>query len=279
MLGPSFHAIVNLVDHAVPGPVRQFLKRKYPALVHSIYHEIARRTDDTPVVVRVQGGPLTGRQLCCSLRHQRSCYLGNFEPAKEKILAEFLEPGQIVFDVGGHIGYFSLVAATRVRPSGTVVAFEPAPVNGPQFEQNLALNPDLAAVVRLEKCAVSDVCGMVGFERGDNSYIGRLGSAGSASVVEVPSMTLDEYCERSGLTPDFVKIDAEGAEPRIFDGMRRLLSDKRPPFLVEIHDARCYDAMIGVLDRYRYVGRQIDHESTFSKRPAFVGSEYLAVPD
>jgi len=279
MLGPSMHAVINLVDRAVPRSVRQFLKRNHPAFVESIYRELTIRTSDQPVDVRVQGGPLAGRQFSCSLRHQRSCYLGNFEPAKEQALAEFLKPGNVLFDVGGHIGYFSLIAATIVRPSGVVVAFEPAPVNIPQFERNLSLNPDLAAVVRLEKRAVSDVSGIVAFERGDNSYVGHIASGGGPSIVEVPSTTLDEYHAASGLTPDFVKIDAEGAEIRIFEGMSRLLAEVRPPLLVEIHDRDCYDALIGMLDRHRYVARQIGVNGTFTKRPAFAPEvDYLAVP-
>lgn len=279
MLGPSMHAVINLVDRAVPGPVRQFLKRNHPGFVDSIYRELTRRTSDAPVDVKVQSGPLAGRQFCCSLRHQRSCYLGNFEPAKEQALAEFLRPGNVLFDVGGHIGYFSLIAASIVRPSGVVVAFEPAPVNIPQFERNLALNPDLAAIVRLEKRAVSDVSGIVAFEGGDNSYVGHLASDTSTSIVEVPSTTIDEYRAMSGLTPDFVKIDAEGAEIRIFEGMSRTLAEVRPPLLVEIHDRDCYDALIRMLDRYHYVARKVDDTGSFTKRPAFIPEvDYLAVP-
>jgi FkbM family methyltransferase len=279
MLGPSLHAVINLLDRAVPGPVRQFLKRNHPALVNSIYHELTLRTSDTPVDVRVQGGALGGRQFCCSLRHQRSCYLGNFEPAKEQVLRDFLKPGQVLFDVGGHIGYFSLIAATLVRPAGLVVAFEPAPVNVPQFERNLALNPDLAANVRLEKRAVSDVSGVVAFEHGDNSYIGRLAPGASTSSVEVSSTTLDDYHASSGLTPDFVKIDAEGAEIRIFAGMSRLLTKARPPFMVEIHARDNYDALIGVLDRYRYVARNVEDAGPFTTHPPFAQMvDYLAVP-
>ena len=275
----SFHSFVNFVDRSLPAAVKRQIKKATPGLVDGFYRQITRFTPDRAVEVRIQGGRLGGRRFVCSLRHQRSCYLGNFEPQKEAVLANYLAPGQVFYDVGGHIGYFSLIAATLVQPGGTVVAFEPAPGNALQFRQNLELNPDLASIVRLEQTAVADQAGVAAFDRGSNSYVGHLAPAPQSTSVDVRTMTLDGFATAHAVWPDFVKIDAEGAESLIFRGMAQVFARSRPIVLVEIHDACSYDDFLATLERHSYMSRRLDGDERFSTHPDFVAeAEYLAVP-
>lgn len=278
MLERSLHLFVNFLDRSLPTGLKRRIKQASPRLVDRFYREITRFTPDRVVDVRIQGGRLAGRRFFCSLRHQRSCFLGNFEPQKEAVLVEYLAPGKVLFDVGGHIGYFSFIAATLVQPKGTVAAFEPSPSNAAQFAQNLAANPDLASVIRLEQTAVADAVGVASFDRGGNSYVGHLVSGPAATGLDVTTTTLDTFAHTNALWPDFVKIDAEGAESLIFRGMADILSRARPVILVEIHDAGSYDDFIALLTRYGYLGRRLDGGREFSTHPDYVAeAEYLAV--
>ncbi|HEV2389561.1 MAG TPA: FkbM family methyltransferase, partial [Nitrososphaerales archaeon] len=54
---------------------------------------------------------------------------------------------------------------------------------------------------------------------------------------EVDSTTLDDYCDKRGLIPDWIKIDAEGAEPLVTRGMQRLLKEHHPSVILEFHAA------------------------------------------
>jgi FkbM family methyltransferase len=275
----SLHSLLNFFDRSLPSGVKRRIKRASPQLVETFYRQVTRFTPDRIVEVRIQDGRLGGRRFFCSLRHQRSCFLGNFEPQKEAVLADYLGPGKVFFDVGGHIGYFSLMAATLVQPNGTVVACEPSPANAAQFKQNLEVNPDLARVVRLEETAVADDVGVASFDRGGNSYIGHLVADSNASGLKVNTTTLDTLAAAHGLSPDFVKIDAEGAESLIFRGMTQILTRARPVLLVEIHDVSSYDNFVELLARHSYAARRLDGEHGFSVQPEFVAeAEYLAIP-
>src|ERR1700682_1610114 len=65
--------------------------------------------------------------------------LGNHEPEVQKILATFLRPGRVYYDIGANVGFFAVIAARLVGPSGRVVCFEPLPANARQIEYNARL--------------------------------------------------------------------------------------------------------------------------------------------
>src|ERR1700689_3555463 len=66
--------------------------------------------------------------------------LGHHEPAIQKLLADFLKPGKVYYDVGANVGFFAVIAARLVGDSGKVVCFEPMPDNADAIEHNAKLN-------------------------------------------------------------------------------------------------------------------------------------------
>lgn len=63
-----------------------------------------------------------------------------YEPETTMLLLTVLRPGDCFVDVGGHVGYFSIIASKVVGPTGEVLVFEPAPSNYAQLLSHLALN-------------------------------------------------------------------------------------------------------------------------------------------
>ncbi|MGC4081753.1 MAG: FkbM family methyltransferase [Vicinamibacterales bacterium] len=164
-------------------------------------------------------------------------------------------------------------------PSGRVIAFEPSPTNAAQFRQNMDVNGDLSAVVTLNELAVADTPGVARFTRGKNSYVGHLADTASGETFDVQVTTLDRFASASNLWPDFVKVDAEGAEPRIFAGMQDVLRRKRPTLLTELHDEAGYGAFCALLREHRYVSRRIESHESLSDHPVWQPeAEYLALP-
>ncbi len=53
--------------------------------------------------------------------------LGNHEPEVQELLESVLRPGMTYYDVGANVGFFAIIAARLVGPSGHVVCFEPLP--------------------------------------------------------------------------------------------------------------------------------------------------------
>jgi FkbM family methyltransferase len=62
------------------------------------------------------------------------------EPLTTRLFKDLIRPGQRVADLGANIGYFTLLAARLVGPSGRVFAFEPEPRNFACLARNIALN-------------------------------------------------------------------------------------------------------------------------------------------
>ena len=95
--------------------------------------------------------------------------------------------------------------------------------------------------------AVSDTCGeavfydiTAGDVRREASHLDTLGRSGfleelDHQEVRVPTVNLDVYVQRQGLTPRLVKIDVEGAEFLVLEGARRSVAAHRPRLVIEIH--------------------------------------------
>lgn len=183
-----------------------------------------------------------------------------------------IRPGDTVVEVGAHIGYFSQLFGSLVGPAGKVVVFEPGENNLPYLRRNLQ---SLRQASIVEK-AVSDRAGQVSFwlenlSGQNNSLIedyhlldgnialSGLGSQVARRQVTVAAVTLDEAVselEAGGHSPNFVKIDVEGAELLVLKGADRTLREVRPAVMVEV--TREYAAIRDLLESYDYILRDAE---------------------
>lgn len=166
---------------------------------------------------------------------------GTYERFVTRALRELLGAGQTFVDVGANIGYFSLVAAKLVGPSGKVIAFEPIPQNCALLEKSIALNGFDNIEVR--RVAVANTNARLRLTQLDrrNSGSFRLARDPSVSreVFDVEGQRLDDAL--AGETVDVIKIDVEGAEGLAFQGMRRTLETSQPIVVMEYSPAALQD--------------------------------------
>lgn len=147
-----------------------------------------------------------------------------------------LRPGMRVVDVGANVGYYALIAADGVGPQGFVWAFEPDPRNAQLLRWNLEVNgfADRSAVI---EAAALDRPRPIRFARLASHFGSHRVLAGSADVpagsqqIVVEAVALDD-CLGEQAEIHLMKIDAEGAEPYIWDGMPMLLERNRGIHLV-----------------------------------------------
>lgn len=199
------------------------------------------------VFVRIRGGPLEGWRfgLFTGTRFLRGTY-GAEEGA---VLRRVTPAGGVLFDVGAHVGYFTLLAARTVGPSGLVVAFEPLPVNLTYLRRHVLTNG--LENVRVIPWAVGRAGGSRSFHSRSGTGRGRLGTSERGRKVRVCS--LDELRQRGVLPrPDVIKMDIEGGEVEALDGASEVLANDRPVLLLSTHGGTAREACIERLDRLEY---------------------------
>lgn len=153
-----------------------------------------------------------------------------YEPEQTGLFEENIQTGNVVFDVGAHAGYYTLLSSVLVGPGGKVFAFEPNPDNYHNLDKHVEIN-GVANVVLMEY-AVGNENGYSFFEFGSGSGTGHLSNEGA---FKVQTVRLDDIVMEKKVSPDFIKIDTEGAEMLVLRGAKQILSDKRPVIFLSTH--------------------------------------------
>lgn len=132
----------------------------------------------SPFTARIRAGALQGRLwvIASGTRFVR----GGYEPTQSAAFQRLITPGSVVFDVGAHVGYYSVLSSGLAGPSGKVFAFEPLPANLEYLRRHLKLN-DCKNVRVLRHC-VGAASSMASFDDSRGSGVGRLSSGGALQV-------------------------------------------------------------------------------------------------
>jgi FkbM family methyltransferase len=185
-------------------------------------------------------------------------WLGRYEPAEVALFTSLVHAGATVFDVGAHVGYYTLLAARLVGATGHVVAFEPNPRNLGYLRRHVLLNE--CANVRVIAAAVADVVGRATFQEGVSGAEGALAAGGTIDV-EVVALDAIAYGTSGIAPPSLLKIDVEGAEQRVLLGAERLLAEGKPDILLSTHGRENYVGCQVTLVRHGYHVRQMSAEA------------------
>lgn len=176
-------------------------------------------------------------------------------------LVRYIQPGFHCVDVGANCGYYTLLMAAACVPEGRVVACEPNPVLAETYlPQNLALNGFCHGVEICPKVVGNLDC-TVDFVLHDSDFatssLERWAYAHRREAVRVPAVTLDRLCAHWPRL-DLVKIDAEGAEALVWEGMQEAL--RRFPHAAvvsELHLKRDLPQTVEFLHQLQRAGRAL----------------------
>jgi FkbM family methyltransferase len=178
--------------------------------------------------VRLEGMTL---QVPGTRRERLSMVAGNLR--MQRLFDRYVKPGATVIDVGANIGYNAIHAARLAGRQGRVIALEPTPDTLTVLRRNIEASG--LANVAIEPVAAGGIAGARDFfVRGEISAVNSLYPdsryATVTSVLRVPVTPLDDLVEG---TVDVVKIDVEGAELDVLQGMSRLLRAPGVTLIVE----------------------------------------------
>lgn len=166
---------------------------------------------------------------------------GNFQKHVIENNVLNLPSNGVILDVGANTGIMTLFFAKKV-PQGTVHSFEPTDYAFNKMQNNLRLNPKYQNSITTTQAFVSSANEQ---DHGLSAYSSwPLKSEGAKhdihggvvkSAQDVPSITLDQYCEDHKLDRvNLIKIDTDGHEYEVLNGMEQVLSDCRPQVIFEI---------------------------------------------
>lgn len=162
---------------------------------------------------------------------------GEHERLETQLVRERLGPGKVAIDVGANIGYYALLEATLVGQEGLVYALEPFPRNYGLLVRNIRLN-GLQDRIRSFPLAAGNGNGT------SNMYLGRSDNMHCLMAydredaykesIEVETVTLDRFLEDKRRI-DFLRMDLEGFECQVLEGMGKTLERDRPDLFFEVH--------------------------------------------
>lgn len=145
----------------------------------------------------------------------------------------FLQPNDIFCDVGANIGSYSLIASSKIK-SGKIFAFEPSPKAVDCLKENIRLN-GLDYKIKVVAKVVSDKVGYEYFSVGKFSEVDHIYTLNDdkREKAKIASIRLDEYLSSQKINKvDLIKIDVEGAEFKVMQGLKRFLKKGKVGVLI-----------------------------------------------
>jgi len=225
--------------------LRSILRQGYSLLQRARLRRLGRDITFRPVFTGISpaSGGTTSMRLDPTDPYEARMILGDWEPYLALCMAKVVRQGETCVDVGAHKGYFTLLFARLVGNGGAVLSVDPDPRVFALLRENLAYNN--ITNVFAHQVALSDGPGRVDLALSRQlGWSSRFPNERAAPLVigkiQAEAMSLDELLAQQALPRDgrmlsFIKIDAEGSEPRILAGMDRTVRKHQPILHLEVN--------------------------------------------
>jgi FkbM family methyltransferase len=231
----------------------------------SLFNRIIRKTllitskKDSPR--KVYFGPLKGYKWIYNSGYS-AYWMGSYESVLVKAFIEAVKSSTVVYDLGAHIGYYTLIASKYIKKGGKVYAFEPFPKNFEKLEIHKKLN--LLGNVTIINAAVANNDGVISFSNNSNdsanTYVADSFMFKNFEHIQVNAVTLDSFIESSQSSqPDLIKMDVEGAELDVLKGATGILEKYHPKIFLSTHNCqnhgihkKCIDFLTNLGYSFKY---------------------------
>ena len=185
-----------------------------------------------------------------------SAYFDMIETEQTTAFTDTLRDGQVLFDIGANVGYYTILGARLVGPRGKVVAVEPVIRNLAYLYWHIVLNK--ASNVSMVAAACSDIVLLATFSLGQNYAMGYLvNNSGERDGAKkelflAPTVTVDAIVQQLGISPDVIKVDVEGAEFSVLKGAQTTLRETKPRIFLSTHSEALRHECLGYLEELGY---------------------------
>lgn len=199
-----------------------------------------------------------------------------YEYEKEKIKS-FVKKGSAVIDVGGNLGFYTIILSELVGENGKVYTFEPSPECYKKLNKSVSIN-------NLENVEIVNLG--LGEEEKKAELFYNPDQTGLSSIVrqvsdntvseEIRITTLDRLLDKIHLDISLIKIDTEGYEPHVLAGGRKLLAVQKPVICIELGGKYINTSLkaLEILREFNYESEAFNVDLTQIPQ----GTNFIAVP-
>lgn len=147
-----------------------------------------------------------------------------YEELETALVKKLVKKEDVVIDLGANIGYYTLIFAKLVGKKGKVYAFEPESDNFDILKKNVNSN-GYQNVVLIQKAVLNKEKKINMYVLKDNKGSHRIDkpSRGEFNIIQIIATSLDKYFEDSEDKINFIKMDVEGSESKVINGMKKVL--------------------------------------------------------
>lgn len=165
---------------------------------------------------------IEGRKMILDSNFSYLSFGGSYEPMVTDLVKREIKENNIVLDLGANIGYYTLLFSKLVGDKGKVFAFEPDPENFALLKKNVDMNEIKNVVSEQKACS----------KKTGKTFLYRDQSPGRHTIynrpdgtkyVQVEVTSLDDYFKNFKKNIDFIKMDIQGSEGAVFQGMSSIL--------------------------------------------------------
>src|SRR5579862_3417793 len=197
--------------------------------------------------VPILQGPLRGRRwIVGSATH--GCWLGSYEFETQRAFARLVRRGDVVYDLGANVGFYTLLGARLAGDEGAVYSFEPLPRNLEFLRKHVAINGLKNCVVM--DAAVADFDGEMRLDASEAPTTAHLVDSGGIVVRVVSPDSLVEGGEIR--PPGVMKVDVECSEVKALRGAERTIERYRPRILLATHNRELHVECVELLEGVGY---------------------------
>lgn len=227
------------MSKAAPKPIKEFWFR---LLGFAVRYFSGKNFGRLPVVIRTYHfltRKFIGEDVISVNAHGQKMYVnatfgltllstGTYQSEKlmTTLFTKLITKGTTVIDVGAYVGYYTLLAAQATGDRGKVFCFEPEPSNYALLLKNIEAN-SYNNVVLVQKAVINRIGVVKLFVAKDPSGHSTVCQNPHQVAISVDCTTLDDFFFGREYPIQVIKIDVEGAEMTVLEGMKNIISKNR----------------------------------------------------
>ena len=214
--------------------------QEYPPLRYHFYYWLKSKLSRSKIVVKEVQGSKMYLDLNDYGLSRHLYFYGIREPECTRIMKQYVKKGMTILELGANIGYYALMEAAIMKNKGKIYAVEPFPPNFSMLQKNIALN-SYEPIIESYNLAMSNRSGKDKLYVSEKHNLCNMMQSGATDFIEIQTSTLDDFLVGKQ-QPDIIRMDIEGFEYYVLDGMEKTLQNGKPFMMfMEVHPYQIYE--------------------------------------